>query len=114
MAPTAEPVDQRQNFFYGLNIRVNLLAPRAKMHMNRAKIYRWVVTIISKDFNCPFDIDAKFCCFLARGYENVSFIIDVGIDTQGNFCLFTSLDCQLNQVFQLRFRFDVEIADSGI
>jgi hypothetical protein len=82
--------------------------------VHRAKIYCRITAVIGENLHGPFDIDAEFCLLLAGSQKGVSFIIDVGVDTQGGFWPFAFSFGQANQVFQLRFRFDVEIADAGV
>jgi len=88
------------------------------MNVNGAKVHRAVVAISIEDLDRPFDIHAELRFLLSRGEKGVGAVLDVGIHAQRRpgRCLRGRGDLlrQANQVFQLLFRFHVEVSDAGV
>ena len=84
------------------------------MHIDCAQFYGRIFTELVKNFFGPFDIDAEFGFFDARGCIGMCFGVNVGIDSKGDFRGFAFLLRDADDIFKLGFGFDVEIGNACI
>jgi len=100
MSSLPEGLNQRQHFFYGLDIGVHRLAAGAQMQMNSRQLYHAVVCIAFKDLLSPPHIHAELGFFDAGGDMPMGIVWNIRIDPKGPAGLLAGLPGQLDKILQ--------------